>query len=44
MSIGAAFWDQRVDHVPHNHMDEKLDWIVTERGVLQFNTTNDRIF
>ena len=37
ISIGAAFSDQRVDHVPHNSMDEKLDWIVTERGAMRFN-------
>ena len=44
ISIGAAFWDQRVDHVPHNGMDEKLDWIVTERGVMQFNAFCDGVF
>ena len=43
LSIGVAFWDQRVDLVPHSRLDEKLDWIVTERGAMQFNATCDGI-
>lgn len=33
MAIGICFDAQRVADVPHDRSDQKLDWIVTEKGV-----------
>ena len=41
MAIGMAFAEQMVEHVPHGDMDEKLDWIVTERGAMPFGAARD---
>ncbi len=32
LAVGVAFAAQRVEAVPHTAADERLDWIVTERG------------
>jgi 5-formyltetrahydrofolate cyclo-ligase len=32
LAVGVAFSAQRVKFVPHDHFDERLDWIVTETG------------
>jgi 5-formyltetrahydrofolate cyclo-ligase len=37
LAIGIAYSEQQVDHVPHDENDERLDWIVTERGATPFN-------
>lgn len=37
LAVGVAFAAQRVDHVPRNHFDQPLDWIVTEEGAQAFN-------
>lgn len=34
LAVGMAFTEQQVDHVPHQNYDEKLDWIVSERGAM----------
>ncbi len=34
-AVGVAFSEQEVDSVPHGPHDQRLDWIVTEQGVLQ---------
>ena len=34
LAVGMAFMEQQVDHVPHNLMDARLDWVVTERGAM----------
>ena len=31
--VGCAFHGQRIDAVPVNATDQRLDWVVTERGV-----------
>lgn len=36
LAIGIAFAEQQVERVPHTERDERLDWIVTERGAAQF--------
>ena len=33
--VGVAFAEQEVDTVPHEAHDQRLDWIVTERGVVK---------
>jgi 5-formyltetrahydrofolate cyclo-ligase len=43
MAIGMAFTEQMVEHVPHGDTDEKLDWIVTERGAMPFGTAHDAV-
>ena len=32
--VGIAFAAQRVDRVPHEDHDQRLDWIVTEKGAM----------
>ena len=32
MAVGVCFSGLKVDHVPHDDYDERLDWIVTEAG------------
>ena len=32
LAIGVCFSGLKVDHVPHDEHDARLDWIVTERG------------
>jgi 5-formyltetrahydrofolate cyclo-ligase len=31
-AVGMAFSEQQVESVPHTETDQRLDWIVTERG------------
>jgi len=38
LAIGIAYSEQQVDQVPHDETDERLDWIVTERGAMPLNT------
>lgn len=35
VAIGLAFADQAVDSVPHDALDQQLDWILTESGPLR---------
>ena len=35
-AVGMAFSEQLVERVPHGARDERLDWIVTERGAMLF--------
>lgn len=37
LAIGIAYSGQQVDQVPHDETDERLDWIVTERGASPYN-------
>jgi 5-formyltetrahydrofolate cyclo-ligase len=32
LAVGIAYDGQKIAHVPHNAMDEQLDWIVTEKS------------
>jgi len=36
LAVGVAYAAQRVDRVPCDETDEKLDWVVTEREALRF--------
>ena len=36
LAVGMAFSEQLVEHVPHGDRDERMDWIVTERGAMLF--------
>ena len=35
LAVGIAFAAQRVDRVPDENHDQRLDWIVTEEGAIQ---------
>ncbi len=35
LAVGIAFAAQRVDRVPYEDHDQRLDWIVTEEGAIQ---------
>ncbi len=39
LAVGVAFSGQEVDNVPHDANDQRLDMIVTERGVRKFAPT-----
>ena len=32
LAVGFAYEEQEMDDVPHDHLDQPLDWVVTERG------------
>jgi 5-formyltetrahydrofolate cyclo-ligase len=32
LAVGFAYEEQEIDDVPHDHLDQPLDWVVTERG------------
>jgi len=36
-AIGIAYAGQEVDSVPHESFDQRLDWVLTEKGGTQFN-------
>lgn len=36
-AVGIAFGAQEVDAVPHDELDEPLDWILTEKGPHKFS-------
>ena len=36
LAVGCAFHGQRIDRVPVNATDQRLDWVVTERGASRF--------
>jgi 5-formyltetrahydrofolate cyclo-ligase len=36
LAVGMAFAEQMVERVPHGDWDERLEWIVTERGAMPF--------
>jgi 5-formyltetrahydrofolate cyclo-ligase len=36
-AVGAAFAGQRLDRAPEESFDQRLDWIVTEAGAMQFS-------
>ena len=36
LAVGVAFAGQRIERVPRNTEDERLDWIVTEEGAQRF--------
>ena len=36
LAMGIAYAAQRVDRLPHSVHDQRLDWIVTEEGAIQF--------
>lgn len=38
MSVGVAFDEQRVDAVPHDAYDQRLDWILTPSGPHKCNS------
>ena len=35
IAIGAAFAAQQVDKIPRDHHDARLDWIATEKGLIE---------
>ena len=35
IAVGAAYAAQQVDAVPHDGFDERLDWVVTEKGAIR---------
>jgi 5-formyltetrahydrofolate cyclo-ligase len=35
-AIGIAYAGQRLDEIPHEDTDERLDAVVTEEGVIRF--------
>ncbi len=35
-AIGYGYGAQRLDHLPTNRLDQPLDWMITERGALNF--------
>ena len=35
LAVGVAFAAQQVDRVPHGRDDQRLDWVVTEAGVVR---------
>ena len=37
IAIGAAFAAQQVDKIPRDHHDARLDWVVTEMGLIEIN-------
>lgn len=37
-AVGTAFAGQEVEAVPHDHNDQPLDWIVTEREAIAFGS------
>lgn len=36
LAVGMAFAEQMVERVPHGDTDERMEWIVTEKGALFF--------
>ena len=42
LAVGLAYARQRVDTVPHNDFDQRLDYVVTEDGVIKFRAENNR--
>lgn len=40
LAVGYAFAVQQVAELPHAAHDQRLDWAVTERGALQFASTD----
>jgi len=36
LAVGLAFEGQRVERVPTDDTDQRLDWLVTERGAVRF--------
>ncbi len=41
LAVGLAYARQRVDTVPHNDFDQRLDYVVTEDGVTKFRAENN---
>jgi len=41
LAVGMAFTEQQVDHVPHQTYDEKLDWVVSERGAMPITQSGE---
>ena len=37
IAIGAAFAAQQVDKIPRDHHDARLDWIATEKGLIEIS-------
>ena len=37
LAVGIAFAEQMVERVPHSETDERMDWIVTEKGAMPFS-------
>jgi 5-formyltetrahydrofolate cyclo-ligase len=35
LAVGVAFAGQRVEAVPHGAGDERLDWLLTEKGAIR---------
>ncbi len=38
-AVGMAFSEQQVESVPHTETDQRLDWVVTERGASPIETS-----
>lgn len=36
LAIGLSYEGQEIAHIPHEATDEKLDWLVTEKGARKF--------
>jgi 5-formyltetrahydrofolate cyclo-ligase len=36
MVIGVCYAGQRVENVPHNEFDQRIDAVITEKGLLKF--------
>jgi 5-formyltetrahydrofolate cyclo-ligase len=34
--IGVSYADQLVESVPHDEFDQRIDWVITEEGLVQF--------
>ncbi len=37
LAVGCAFAAQRLDAIPHNGTDQRLDWVVTEQHAMEFH-------
>ena len=34
--VGLAFYDQLTDKIPKEEFDQKLDYLVTEKGIIEY--------
>ncbi len=37
LAVGCGFAAQRLDALPYDATDQRLDWVVTERRVMEFH-------
>jgi len=43
LAIGVGYAAQRVERLPHDGHDERLDWVVSEEGAEHFSSTAERM-